>query len=258
MKKTVIFLMVLVLLACAAVPALAAEDQPSRLQDELNLLTYHEKLEVESALDEVSDRYDMDVVIITTTYSGDRDLLDVTKSRYISSGYQKDGVILLINMYDQSWAIQPMGRARKAFTEVGRNYIGDKVEPKLSDGEYGEALLRFAQLSDQFMAQASTGEPYDLWNLPKDPYPVWVWLAVSLVVGLVVALLTTGIMKAKLRSVRAKNQASDYVRPGSMQVNVSRDIYLYRNVTRIPIPKSSGGRGSKGRVSIGGGTRGRF
>ena len=54
-----------------------------------------------------------------------------------------------------------------------------------------------------------------------------------------------------MKSVRQKNDAADYVRPGSMQLTHSRDLFLYSHVSRTAKPKntSSGGGG-------GGGSRG--
>jgi uncharacterized protein len=126
----------------------------------------------------------------------------------------------------------------------------------LSDSEFAEAFRLFGTLCDDFITQARTGDPYDDHNLPQEPYPVLMWVGISLVVGLVVALIVTAIMRSKLKSVRYKNQAMDYVRPGSMQVTESRDIFLYRNVTRRPRPKPSSSGG--GRSSSGGGTSGKF
>ena len=75
----------------------------------------------------------------------------------------------------------------------------------------------------------------------------------AMIIGLVIALIVTGIMRSKLKSVRHKVAASDYVRPGSMHVTVRRDFYLYRTVSRRPKPKSSGGS-SGSRRSGGGGS----
>ena len=57
--------------------------------------------------------------------------------------------------------------------------------------------------------------------------------------GLIVALIATAIMRSKLKSVRHKYQAVDYVRPGSMNVTVAREIFLYHHVSRTPRPKDS-------------------
>jgi uncharacterized protein len=73
------------------------------------------------------------------------------------------------------------------------------------------------------------------------------------VIGLVIALIVTGVMKGKLKTVRPKHAAADYVRPGSMDLRVRRDLYLYRTVSRRPRPKSTSSGGSSGSRRSGGG-----
>lgn len=240
-----------------AAPVFAAEAPKPRLVDEAGLLSDGEARQLEQLLDRISDRQGVDVVVVTVESIGNLDPKAAARQLYTSYGYRSDGVMLLISMEARDWAIQGMGDARDMFTEAGRNYIADQVAPELSDGEYAEAFEVFAELCDDFITQAREGDPYDTNNLPKDPYPILIWMAVSLLVGLVVALIVTGIMRSKLKSVRYKHQAMDYVRPGSMHVTVSRDIFLYRNVTRRARPKSNSSGGGGGRSSSGG-TSGKF
>lgn len=48
---------------------------------------------------------------------------------------------------------------------------------------------------------------------------------------LVAALVVTGFMRGQLKTVRRKAAASDYVRPGSMNVAYANDVFLYSHVT---------------------------
>lgn len=255
MKRCMILLMALMLCISAAAPAFAAAPKP-RIVDDAGVLTQSEVRELEKLLDEISLRQGVDVVVVVADSIGGMEPKAAAKNLYRAYGYGSDGVMLLINMEHQDWAIQGMGGAQAMFTEAGRNYIADQVVPMLSDSEFAEAFRLFGTLCDDFITQARTGDPYDDHNLPQEPYPVLMWVGISLVVGLVVALIVTAIMRSKLKSVRYKNQAMDYVRPGSMQVTESRDIFLYRNVTRRPRPKPSSSGG--GRSSSGGGTSGKF
>ena len=255
MKRCMILLMALMLCISAAAPAFAAAPKP-RIVDDAGVLTQSEVRELEKLLDEISLRQGVDVVVVTTDSIGGLSPESAAGSIYTSYGYRSDGMILLIDMGQQEMAIRPHGDAVAMFTVAGQDYIADRVQEELHDGNYADACQLFATLCDDFITQARTGEPYDDHNLPKEPYPVLIWVGISLVVGLVVALIVTAIMRSKLKSVRFKNQAMDYVRPGSMQVTESRDIFLYRNVTRRPRPKSSSSGG--GRSSSGGGTSGKF
>ena len=56
-------------------------------------------------------------------------------------------------------------------------------------------------------------------------------LVISVVIGFIVAFIATGIMKGKLKTVRANNLAQNYAVPGSLNVYNARDMFLYRQIT---------------------------
>ncbi len=64
-------------------------------------------------------------------------------------------------------------------------------------------------------------------------------LLISFGTGLVIGLITVGVMYGQLKTVRGQHTAGQYTKPGSMQVTGATDTYLYRNVTRVPIPKQN-------------------
>ena len=78
-------------------------------------------------------------------------------------------------------------------------------------------------------------------------------LMIALVLGVVVGVITVSILKGQLKTVRAQNRAHDYLKTGSMRVNIQRDIFLYRNVSRTRKESSS----SSGSSSGGGSSRSR-
>ena len=75
-----------------------------------------------------------------------------------------------------------------------------------------------------------------------------------LVIGLVLALIITGVMRGKLKSVRSQRAAANYVRQGSMNVTQSYELFLYKTVQRRERPKSSSSGSSGSRESGGGGS----
>ena len=67
---------------------------------------------------------------------------------------------------------------------------------------------------------------------------------ISLLVGVVIGFIGVSIMKSKLKSVHKNDKAANYVQNGSMLINQSNDIYLYRTVNRRRRESSnSGGHG---------------
>ena len=256
MKKrffTAIFALVLCL--CMAIPALAEAATP-RLVDDADLLTAAEEAMLLSKLDEISQRQSMDVVVITANTLGGKSPMEYADDFYDTHGYGADGVLLLVSMEERDWWISTIGYGITAFTDAGIEYLGEQFTPSLSDEYYAEAFDIFAQKCDEFITQARTGDPYDTHNLPKEPFDVVFNLIIALVIGFVVSLIATGIMRSKLKSVRSQDAAADYVRPGSMHVTHSRDFFLYRQVHRTPRPKDGGSsthRSSSGQTHGGGG-----
>ena len=62
---------------------------------------------------------------------------------------------------------------------------------------------------------------------------------ISIGVGLVISLIVTGIMRSKMKSVRFERAAKNYIRPGSMKLLRSHDMYLYSHVTKTPKPQNN-------------------
>ena len=79
------------------------------------------------------------------------------------------------------------------FTDAGIEYIGKQIKGDLSDGNFAGAFDKFADLCDDFITQARTGEPYDVKNLPKEPLSL-IWIPIAIVVGFVLSLIIVGNM----------------------------------------------------------------
>lgn len=239
MKRILItWITVLCLLAVSVCPVLAAT---SRLVDDADLLSGEEAREVEQLLDEVSQRHRIDVVVVTTDALGGLTPMEYADDCYDYNGYSTDGILLLVSMEDSDWWISTAGYGITAFTDAGITYISDRVVPYLSDGEYAQAFLEFAGLCDDFITQAESGDPYDSHNLPKEPFSVVGSLVVALIVGLIAALIVTGVMKGQLKTVHQQTKADAYVVAGSLQLNVSRDLFLYTKLDKREKTKSSSG-----------------
>jgi len=233
---------------------------PTRLVDDANLLTSSEKTELLSRLNEISERQNMDIVIVTVNSLGGKSPVAFADHYYDYNGYREDGVLLLIAMDTRDYWISTSGYGITAFTDAGIDYIEDAFLTDLSEGDYASAFETYAELCDEFITEARSGKPYDDGNMPKSPFPWGQNLLISLAVGFLIAFIATAIMRSKLKTVRSKAGATDYVRDGSFRVTRSLDFFLYRTVSRRARPKndsSSGGSSthssSSGRSHGGGG-----
>lgn len=263
MKRLFGSLSVFLLCVVMAIPAFGAADLP-RLLDGAGLLTEAEQSTLLAKLNEISERQRIDVIIVTTdTLDGKTprnyadDLFDQNSYGF---GTEHDGVMLLVSMEDRDWWITTCGYGMTAITDDGIHYISDRFLPDLKDGDHAAAFDTFAGLCDEFITQAKIGQPYDGSHMPKEPFNVGSKLLVAMVISFVIALIVTGSMKAKLKTVRMQTAAASYVRANSMNITESRDMYLYSTVTRTKRQESGGSSGgssshtsSSGRTHGGGG-----
>lgn len=220
--------------------------QLPRLVDDADLLTDSEESDLLSKLDEISERQYCDVAIVTVDSLDGKTARAYADDFFDYNGYgmgnDDSGILLLISMEYRDWAISTYGFGIQAFTDAGQEYITEQILPDLSDGNYAASFNQFAALADRFLTQAKTGNPYDYGNLPKGPLSL-LWTLVAIGAGLLIAWIIVSIMKSSLKSVQPKNNASDYVRNGSMHLTVAQDMFLYRTVSRSARPKSSSSSG---------------
>jgi len=63
-----------------------------------------------------------------------------------------------------------------------------------------------------------------------------VWILIALGIGIVIAFIVVLIMKSQLKSVHFQAAANNYIKENSLNVTLSRDIFLYSTVTRVAKP----------------------
>ncbi|MGN1457658.1 MAG: TPM domain-containing protein [Acutalibacteraceae bacterium] len=235
----------------------------TRVVDMAELMDESEKSTLLSKLDEISERQKLDVVVVTVNTLDHKTPADYADDFYDYNGYgfgdNKDGVLLLVSMEDRDWYITTTGYGITAFTDKGIEYISDQFLPKLSDGDYYESFVEYANQCDKFITQAKTGEPYDVGNMPKEPFPTVTAIVVGLIIGFIVAFVITSSMKGKLKTVRMQNEASNYVTKRGMRVTNKQDVFLYSHVSKIRRSTESshgGGGGSSTHISSSGSSHG--
>ena len=254
---TLIVSIVLLALPIAANSAIPEERQLPLLVDDAGLLSDSEYSALLSALEDISERRECEVAVVTIQSlngSSAESLADDIYDYYgFGYGPGDDGMLLLLAMSERKWHITTYGYGTVALTDYGIEQIGDEIVPYLSDGEYYSAFITFANLCDEYIASARAGSPVDV---PKAKPSV----LIALVIGLVAAFIATSAMKGQLKTVRSQGGAADYTVPGSLNVTEKRDMFLFRNVTKSPRPHddggSSGGGGSSTHTSSSGRSHG--
>ncbi len=118
--------------------------------DNAGLLDEDEALELESKLDEISQEYDCDVVILTEETINGAEPMDYADDYFDYEGYgmgeDNSGILFLIMMSERKWWISTHGEAIYDFTDAGQEYMAEQFQSDLSDGYYYDSFTTFTDL----------------------------------------------------------------------------------------------------------------
>ncbi|MGY3725404.1 Uncharacterized membrane protein YgcG, contains a TPM-fold domain [Granulicatella balaenopterae] len=221
--------------------------------------------QIEQKLQTISQQEQCDVVVVFVDSLGDKTATEFADDYYDDNGYgygaSHDGILLLISTGERDYAISTTGFGITAFTDAGLVFIVEQMIGDLGDDDFYSAVITFVNLSEQFIQQAKTGEPYDVDNVPKMPLNPLVYL-VEVVAGFAIAFGLAIYQKSKLTSVYEQASAADYTKQGSLVIHHQHDQFINRVTTsRVIETKNSSGGSSTHSGSLGtshGGTSGSF
>ena len=216
--------------------------------DEAELLNETEVAQLNSKLESISKKYKAEIRVVTLSSMDGGDIDEFLEYLYDESGFgygeNHDGVLLVVCMDPREYRILSNGFADEAITSGDIDAIGEAFKSDLSDGNYADAFDTFADKCEYYLDGHINGFPF---NTGKN-------LLICLGIGLVVALIVTGIWKGQLKSVRKQSAANAYVKAGTMQITQSGDFFMYRNVTKTQKQSSSSSGSSGSSRSTGGGS----
>ena len=248
MKK--LFCLAVALLLVVALPLTVVAEQPpnpgSIYINDIGLLDRGQEYQLGNQLLEISERLNLTVAVYVSGTLDGYEIDYFTKTKYHQNYSAQDGVLLLVAMEEREWYIYTTGDAYDYLTDAALDEIEDAIVPLLSAGDYYNAFATYAELCDKFLTMGQEG------NIYRGAFPLMQNLLIALIVGLGVGLIVVTYMKSQLKSVRPRREAHEYTRPGSMNVTRSRDLFLYRTVSRRPKPKDSGSSGRSGGSRSGG------
>ena len=226
---------------------------PDKVVDTAGLLTDAEEEALRNRIAEVIRRYECDIVILTVDSTDGASVRAFADDYFDYNGYgignDADGILLLISMEERDWYISTSGSAIRVLTDYGIAYIGEQITDGLGSGDYKGAFDQFVSLCDAFLKQADTGNPYDVGNAFKEPRTLSdyiFYLFISVAIGAVIAFIITSSMKRKLKTILPQHSAHAYIREDGVRLTNSKDLYLYRTVSRTAKPKNTNGGGRGG------------
>ena len=192
-----------------------------------------------------------DIVVLTVADLNGQSASDYVKATYDSGDYRHsiydDKIVMVIDRAGSTCYCVTGGEMTSAVAETERKALEQTVAEKLSGDTALSAVQSFCseakQLAENYYMRKHTGpDPVIRTFQPLSGSR----LLFSCFIGLIVAMIVTGSMKAKLRSVGKQLQASDYLKRDSLQINEREDLFLYASVSKTLRSTDSGRSGSSG------------
>lgn len=259
MKKKLII--ILFSLFFASISLFSTAGEKVFVLDGAALLSSSEKTTLEEMLSYISASQWMDVVVATTDTFGDRSAASFADDLYDNNNYgygiEKDGILLLVGMSEHEYYISTSGLAISFFSDSTIRRMGDEIAPLLTSADYYAAFAKFASLSSEKITREREKEKSNTTATTEEAIFTSSFLLLAFSGAFIISLIIVIIMKGKLKSVKTKDEADDYIKSGSLNITKSSDMFLYHTITRTEIPKESSSthKSSSGITHGGGGGR---
>lgn len=267
MKRRVLSLLLSVmLLTSLALLVSAASDLPM-VVDNAGLFSDSERSALEEKAQALRTEYEMDIVILTVDRLNGKTPQDYADDYYDDNGYgfgnEYSGLLFLLAMEERDWYISTCGDAIYAVTDYGIQKLGEAALPDLSAGAYYDAFDAYLDALPSYLSMFSSGRPVDGYaddsggyyhgdredvvHYKEERSPS---LLVSVVIGVIAAGVTVGIMAASMNTRRRQRSASGYMKAGSYHLRTHQDLFLYSNVSKTRRQENNGGHSGGGGSSV--------
>lgn len=259
MKKLFSCVLLTLLLLTLLLPVHASFENPS-IVDEAGYLMQSELASLSKELDEVREKYDFEVAIYTesdmTSSTAEASADDIYDYQGYGAGENDDGILLYICRGTREYHFTTHGKGLEYFNSNGLIYLESKVLPYLEDDNYYKAFEVYIKTADELLKMASEGEPYN-----EKQYSTKYIIGVIVICLVAPLLIAFWMMKKKLKKMKTaveNDYAANYMKPGSMNLTLSRDLFLYSRITKTEKPKGSSGTHTSSSGRTHGGRGGSF
>lgn len=266
MKKIFKLFAIVFALLLIVSPLKSVNASPVRVVDNADLLQQDEANELISLIDTVSQKHNVDVVLVTVNSTNGKTLEAFADDFYDYNGYgmgsERSGILMLVDMDSRTIWFSTRGYCTYAFTDYGIYQLEDTVIDEIIDKGYFKGFVKYVNEAERYLSLADSGNPIDIIPEPepeKEEFTPNPFISAGL--GGLVALISSLSAKGKNKSVSKKYTASDYKRAGSFHMTNANQWFLYKTVSRSRIVRDddrghSSGGGSTTHISSSGATHG--
>ena len=239
--KRIFSCLVLLLITTSFVVTAYADFQNPAIVDDAGYLMQSELASLTEKLDKVRNEYDFEVAIYTesemTSDTAEASADDIYDYGGYGAGENDDGIMLYICRDTREYHFTTHGKGLRYFNSNGLAYLESKVLPYLEDDNYYKAFSVYIETTEELLQMATDGKPYN-----EKQYSMKYLFGVIIVCLIAPLLIAFLMMRKKLKKMKRaveNDYAANYIKPGSMRIDTSRDLFLYSRITKTERPKSS-------------------
>ena len=246
MKKIFVLLITVVLAFCLGFNAFADDYYAdNNLIDGANVLTQDEAKEISQKIDDIKEEFGINPFVFILDYNpGDGSYRPqsalasaaknwLTEFQIRTDTLEEPAVLLAVTVKDRCWHLEYTDTNDKL---PDSNVMSEYFIDDLGENDYYGGVMGFLEGIESELS-----------------FPWLLNIVIAVAIGLIMGFIFVNSMKGKLKTVRFAQNAHNYVRDGSFNLEKSRDLYLYSTVTRVAKPKNSSSGGGGGSSRSGGG-----
>ena len=278
MKRRLISFLLIMLLFSAMASAAHAEGATyatiANVVDTAGVLTEEQVQDLETTAESLSEKYRCSIYIIIvedfTRYTNSRDIYDLAVEMYsqYSLGWdngngdsKRDCLVLLMSMKDRDYALDTNGYVgNKAFNEPGMYRLEQVMLPYFRQNDWYNGYRAFLKCAEDLLITPLEENTYvpqttqvvshgydDGQQSRKNPFaPI-----IIVFFPLLIAFIVCSSFRKQMKTANEQTTAGGYIAPPGVKMNIRRDDFVNRTVTRTVIHHSDGPRDSGGGFSGG-------
>ena len=260
MKKIIISLVLCLILTLSMSAAAFADGESEatlpHVTDSAGILSESEAQTLETLALNASQNHGCSVYVITvddyTKYvkGSIEDCAEAFFDYYVLGwGEEKNGIMLLMSMYDRDYTITAYGElAHASFTDYGKDALADMFLDNFRKDDWYGGFVDYVRGCDELLKLQEAGTPLDV-NSDGEQAQLSTGAKMAIVIAApcVVALIVCLIFLSQMKSAKLKTEANDYVVPNSLNLYGREDVFTHRTEVRQVIEnnnRSGGGGGT--------------
>lgn len=250
-----------ILLLFVFLPVLPLKAEENYVIDETGTLTTEETDQLNAYAQSVSQQYECGIYVVFTDdlngYSEEEYAQGVYMNHNLGYGNDASGVLLAIAVDERYFNSVSYGSAGDVFTQSVQEEMQDDILSYLSNDEWYSAAETWIDNSEQILSEGNYHYHENTYSdpaidthitqtSPEERRNAWLGrLPIAFIAALIISLIINFARRSILKTTGTKKEAGNYIKPGSMNLNIAQDYYAgtTRSVQRIPRSNSSGESG---------------